>query len=99
MIRTHVPTTEEKRELTKTLFKKHIAIFKKLGIEEPLFIPKMNYYNQSLNCRVVGFFDSELKHGKDIYVEFVDRYHEPEDIERRLYHWKYDPQYKENLVS
>jgi hypothetical protein len=38
---------------------------------------------------VVGFFESELKFGKDIYVEFVDRYHAPEDPLRRLYIWKY----------
>lgn len=96
-LRTKFPTTEEKKEIAKVLFEKHKSIFDKLGIEDPLFIPKMNYYYQPLNCRVVGFFDSELKHGKDIYVEFVDRYHVPEDVERRLYRWTYDPQYKETL--
>jgi hypothetical protein len=57
----------------------------------------MNYYYQPLNCRVVGFFDSELSVGKDIYVEFVDRFHSPEDPQRRLYHWKYDPNYPISL--
>lgn len=96
-LRTKFPTTEEKRELTKKLFKKHEPILKGLGVTDPLFIPKMNYYYQPLNCRVVGFFDSELSVGKDIYVEFVDRYHSPEDAHRRLYHWKYDPNYPMSL--
>ena len=88
-LRTKFPTTEEKRELSKKLFKKHEPIFKEIGLEDPLFIPKMNYYHKSLNCRVVGFFESELKFGRDIYVEYVDRYHKPEDPLRRLYKWAF----------
>lgn len=92
-LRTKFPTTEEKRELSKKLFEKHKPILEQLSIEDPLFIPKMNYYSKPLNCRVVGFFESELKFGKDIYVEFVDRYHQPEDPLRRLYVWKFrDPE-------
>lgn len=96
-LRTKFPTTEEKRELTKQLFKKHEEAFKILGVDKPLFIPKMNYYYQPLNCRVVGFFDSEMSDAKDIYVEFVDRYHRPEDAMRRLYKWTFDSDYKTNL--
>lgn len=88
-LRTKFPTTEEKRELSKKLFEKHKPVLDSLSVENPLFIPKMNYHYKPLNCRVVGFFESELKFGKDIYVEFVDRYHTPEDPLRRLYVWKF----------
>ena len=88
-LRTKFPTTEEKRDLSKKLFEKHKPVLEKLSVVDPLFLPKMNYYSKPLNCRVVGFFESELKFGKDIYVEFVDRYHQPEDPLRRLYLWKF----------
>lgn len=98
-LRTQPLSAEEKKEIISTLFLKHKPVFEHLNIENPLFIPKMNYYNQELNCRVVGFFDSELKHAKDIYIEFVDRTFLSEDAERRLYKWTFDPDYKTTVTQ
>lgn len=93
-LRTKTPTSDDKYIATEDLRKKHEILWKSLGVADALFIPKMNYYYSPLDTRVVSFFESELRKGRDIYIEFVDRYFNPEDKERRLYKWEYNPDWE-----
>ena len=71
------------------LKEKHEPLFEKLGVVDPVYIPKMVAGNG-----MVYFFPSELKHGRDIYIEKVDRDYVSEDPERILYKWKFNPNYE-----
>jgi len=86
---------EEKKERMKLLRKLHEPTFEKLGIPEALFIPKLAYKPAGKNELFIAFFASEVAKGQDIYTEFADAEYEPQDPERRLYKWRYNPNYKE----
>lgn len=75
------------------LKKFHIPAFKAMKIdpETVLYIPRMAYKPQGHHEVVISFFASELKHGQDIYTEFVSRNYESEDPNRILYKWKHNP--------
>ena len=77
-----------KKEKIALLKKKHEPLFEKLGVVDPIFIPKM-----FANNGMVYFFPSELSHGRDIYTERVSRDYESEDPERTLYKWTYKANY------
>ena len=68
-------------------------MFNSLGIDNPLFIPKCAYTPRGMDGLHIGFFESELKKGRDIYTEFVSIDLDPEDPERNLYKWRYNPHY------
>jgi hypothetical protein len=86
---------EDKKERMKLLRKLHEPTFEKLGIPDALFIPKLAYKPAGKNELYLAFFASELAKGQDIYTEFADAEYEPQDPERRLYKWRYNPNYKE----
>lgn len=86
---------EDKKERMKLLRKLHESTFEKLGIPDALFIPKLAYKPAGKNELYLAFFASELAKGQDIYTEFADAEYEPQDPERRLYKWRYNPNYKE----
>jgi hypothetical protein len=44
-------------------------------------------------------FPGELKSEKDIYIEKVSKEYEPEDPERTLYKWKYNPHYRDEYET
>jgi hypothetical protein len=80
-----------KREKIAALLEKHIPLFEKLGVSNPKFIPKMAYPDQKE--LIISFYPSEVNSGQDVYTEFVSRDYEPEDPERRLFKWIYNPEY------
>jgi hypothetical protein len=84
-------TVEEKKERISNLRKFHEPAFKVIGVEDPLYIPRMAYRPTGHNEVVISFFASELKNEKDIYTEFVSRDYESEDPNRVLWKWKYNP--------
>jgi hypothetical protein len=84
-----------KKEKVDLLLEKHTGLFEKLGISNPLYIPKMVFGSPS----VFYIFPGELKHEKDVYIEKISKNYEPEDPERNLYRWSYNPNYKEDYES
>ena len=72
------------------LKQKHEPEFKRLGEVNPLFLPKMFFGNPI----VFYLFPSELKHGKDIYTESVNKEYDSEDVNRTLYKWKFNKDYE-----
>jgi hypothetical protein len=81
----------ESREKIKKLKEKHIPLFKKEGVSNPKFIPRMAYkHNGEL---IIGFYERDVYGGVDIYTEFVSRDYTPEDNQRRLYKWLYNAEY------
>ncbi len=92
-------TPKERKEATAELKRYHEDTFKKLGIEDPAFIPKMAYAPAELDGLHMGFFTSELDNGVDVYTEKVSRYMESEDPMRTLYKWKYNPHFKSEYYS
>lgn len=76
-----------KKEKIELLFEKHKELLNKLKISNPVFIPKMIFGSPL----VFYLFPGELKNESDIYIEKVSKTYEPEDPERTLYKWKYNP--------
>ena len=83
-----------RRAQVKELEQKHLKLFKLENLEKlPKFIPKMAYVPKTGDERVISFFPSEIMGGQDIYTEFVSRELVPEDSERRLWKWQFNPEY------
>lgn len=82
-----------RKEKTLELFQEHAYKFELLDIGDPLFIPKCAYKPYGGSEHVIGFFLNEIKRGEDIYTEFASIELEPEDPNRTLYKWRYNPHY------
>jgi len=81
-----------KREKVIFLMEKHKPLFEKEGVTNPKFIPRMAYkHNGEL---IIGFYPKEMYGEQDIYTEFCSRDYEPEDPERKLYKWVFNPHYE-----
>lgn len=90
-----VEKPEDKREKLRLLREFHKTTFDALGVHEPLFIPKLAYKPPGWAEKAIAFFASEIGRGMDIYVEFTESDYSPMDPDRRLYKWRYNPNYKE----
>lgn len=86
---------EDKREKLKLLREFHRPTFEALGIPDAYFLPKLAYKPAGKTERMIAFFASEVAKGQDIYVEFADSEHDPQDPERRLYKWRYNANFRE----
>ena len=82
---------KSKREKVADLLEKHKPLLKRIGAENLKFIPKMAY--PDAGELVIGFYPSEINGGSDVFTEFVSREYEPEDPERRLFRWVFNPEY------
>jgi hypothetical protein len=89
-------TSKEKISLLK---EKHQAIFDALNLPNVLFFPKMAYRPTGKDELYVSFFASELKREGDIYTEFVGREYVPEDSNRTLWMWRYNPHWEEEYET
>ena len=92
-------TKINRKEKTKELIKLHEPVFSSLKVDNPLFIPKCAYTPRGMDGLHIGFFESELKKGKDIYTEFVSIDLDPEDPERNLYKRRYNPHFAEEYET
>ena len=88
-------TPAERKAKVKELREEHEDYFKKEGIINALYIPKMAYRPSGKDELFVSFFPSELEKGIDIYTEFVSISYESEDPKRTLYLVKHNPHWKE----
>jgi hypothetical protein len=79
-----------KKEKIAALKQRHQSLFEKLGVVNPIFLPKTMFGTP----KVFYLFPSELRHERDIYTEMVDKEYNSEDSERILYRWKFQADYK-----
>ena len=93
------PTPQERKDATVELRKRHQSVFDALGIPEAIYIPKMAYKPQGLDSIHMGFFESELKHGQDVYTEMVSIMMESEDPSRTLYKYRGNTHFREELPA
>lgn len=84
-------TSKEKIEELKSL---HKQTFEKLGIDNPLFIPRICYIPMGEKEQVVSFFEQDFIKDKDIYTHFVSKAYESEDPQNRLWKWTWNPYYE-----
>lgn len=89
----------DRKQATADLRVYHQSTFNALGIPDAIFIPKMAHYVKGAQGIHVGFFDSELNHEQDIYIEKVNINLESEDPNRTLYKVKFNPYFKEEYFA
>jgi len=92
-------TTEVTKAKIDALREKHQDSFEALGIPGALFFPKMAYRPRGKDELYVSFFATELRREADIYTEFVSREYEPEDANRTLWLWRYNPHWSEEYET
>lgn len=93
------PTPKQRKAIIEELRKKHQPVFDALGIPDAVFMPKMAHYVKGLTGLQMGFFESELSSGEDVYTEMVSRQWEPEDTNRTLYKIRGNEHFREELES
>lgn len=90
-----VSSPEDKKENLKKIKEFHKVTMEKLGVSDYSLIPKLAYRPSGKTELYVSFFYSEISKGQDVYLEFTDRNNVPEDPERTLYLWKFNPHFEE----
>jgi hypothetical protein len=90
-----VSSPEDKKENLKKIKEFHKAAMEKLGVSDYSLIPKLAYRPSGKTELYISFFYSEISKGQDVYLEFTDRNNVPEDPERTLYLWKFNPHFEE----
>jgi hypothetical protein len=73
----------------------HQPSFDALGIPDALYIPKLIYRPQGKDEMHFSMFVGELRKEQDVYTEAVSQAKDPEDINRTLYVWRYNPHWLE----
>ena len=86
---------EDKRKKLQILRDFHQQTLNELGVPDGTFIPKMAYKPYGKTERYISFFASEINRGEDVYVEFCSKELNPEDPQRRLYKWMFNPHFQE----
>jgi hypothetical protein len=93
-----------RKEKEKDFFVYHMETFKKMGIADPAFMIKTAFFQKGKYGRQVQFFESELKKGTDLYIEFYEnvKNEKGEDIdivplypERQLFKLNSNPYFEE----
>jgi hypothetical protein len=93
-----IPTAdspEDKKENLKKFKEFHKNTMTELEVSDYSLIPKLAYRPSGKNELHVSFFYSEISKGQDIYLEFTDRNNVPEDPDRTLYLWRFNPHFEE----
>lgn len=85
-----------RKEKVIELKEKHRKLFKLANqdYDAVKFIPKSAYNPAAGKEKVVSFFPSELSSKDGIYTEFVSKELVPEDPERRLWLWPFNPEWE-----
>jgi hypothetical protein len=93
-----------RKEKEKDFFVHHMETFRKMGNADPAFMIKTAFFQKGKYGRQVQFFESELKKGTDLYIEFYEnvKNEKGEDIdivplypERQLFKLKSNPYFEE----
>jgi hypothetical protein len=97
MTKSKTPLT--KKEMALELLEHHIPMLNKLGISDPVYMPKFPFYSAEAQGQVVTFFPSELELKKDLYTEFADKNLELLSEKRELYKLRYNPYYDSEYIK
>jgi hypothetical protein len=95
MISTTKEAAQDRKSITAKLREKHQPYFNLKKVPDAIFIPKMAYKPSGKDELFIAFFQSELRKESDLYVEFVNRDLQPEDMNRNLWKWNYNPHWDE----
>lgn len=90
-------STDEKKARIASLFEHHKETFKKMGIEQKDYIPKL-FYPIIGGDLVVSMFTSEMNRERDVFLENASPEFELVEEERRLFRLRYNAAYKEEYV-
>ena len=93
------PTPHERKEAAAELKQYQQKVFDELDITDPAYIPKMAHHVKDLEGIHMGFFKSELDHGKDVFTECISMQMESEDPNRTLYRIKFNPFFEEEYAT
>ncbi len=88
-------TVVDKKENLKKLREFHKATLDRIGVPVEYLTGKMAYRPYGRAEVYVSFFDNEINKGHDIFLEFTNRDYIPEDVNRVLYMWKFNPHFEE----
>ena len=93
-----------RKEKEKDFYILHMDTFKKLGLQDPYFMIKAAFFQKGKYGRQIQFFESELRRGEDIYMEFYDNVKDgngkdidvvPMFSDRQLFKYRYNPYFEE----
>lgn len=94
----------DRKQKEREYFAHHAETFKKLKLASPCFTLKMAFYEKGRFGRNIQLYESELKKGEDIYMEFIDVIRDESGAEkdyvpmledRPLFKFKANPFYEE----
>jgi hypothetical protein len=93
-----------RKEKEREIFSDHLEKFRRLGVLDPFFVVKTAFFQKGKHGKQFQLFESELKRGEDIYIEFIDITRDdqnreqgivPTFPERQLFKHKANPYYAE----
>jgi hypothetical protein len=94
----------DRKQKEREYFAHHAETFKKLKLASPSFTLKMAFYEKGRFGRNIQLYESELKKGEDLYMEFIDvirddagaeKDYSPMLEDRPLFKFKANPFYAE----
>lgn len=94
-------TPRENQQLSRVF---HQALLDSIGASTASFYSKMAFMPTAVGLteKCIGFFESEISKGVDVYVEFGNKEMLPEEVPgfpfRCLLKWRYNPHYKEEYT-
>jgi hypothetical protein len=91
-------TGVDRKQLKIDMMEYHKETFTALNITSPIFAIKMQYYSKALDAQVISFFESELTNKQPTYIELTDKNFNVFP-ERKLYVFKHNPHFKEELIA
>lgn len=89
---------DQKKARIAHLFEHHKATFKKMGVEQKDYIPKL-FYPFTGGERVVSMFTSEMNRKRDVFLENVSPEFELIDEERKLFRLRYNQAYEQEYST
>lgn len=85
----------DKKENLRLIKDFHSKAMLEHGDADSIIIPKLAYRPTGKTDVHISFFHSEISRGQDLFIEFSNRDNVPEDINRTLYLWRFNPHYDE----
>ena len=93
-----------RKEKERELFAYHLDMFNKLKINDPFFVVKTAFFQKGKYGKQIQLFESELRRGEDIFIEFIEVVRDnqgkdmdltPANSSRDLFKFKYNPYFSE----
>lgn len=90
---------DDKKKIYQDLKDYHQPLFTELGITDPFYVTSMAYKPIGKTEKYISLFPSQMKRGVDIYTEFTSKDLKPDDANRTLYKWRFNPHWHEEYES